>query len=244
MRTSTRTLMTALLAAASLELTVAAVVRAEPDAAPTPVGYHALVDGGDVVATLDNGSFADSGDGQAVLVRNAADVALDSVPLSYSLDGSRHPITRQISADGRSLRLTPDTSHVNLAALEPVASPVENQLAMNDLINSVSIGTSVGSLIGTAIGATVGVGIGFALAGASCVVLSLGCVVAVLPIVALAGGVGGLVGLTLGGAPTTAFALYEYVRTLQSAPGQSKYGDYYRDRQQPAATPTAPATPQ
>ncbi|WP_435590117.1 hypothetical protein [Nocardia sp. bgisy118] len=235
-------MMIALLAAATLELATAAVVHAEPDVAAAPVSYRAVVDGGDIVATLDNGNFADSGDGQAVLVRNAADVALDALPLFYSLDGSRYPILRQISADRRSLRLTPDTSHVDVSTLKPVASPVENQLAMNDLINGVSIGTSIGSLVGTAIGATVGIAVGFALAGASCVALSLVCVVAVLPIMALTGGVGGLVGFALGGAPTTAYALYEYVRTLQAPPGQSKYGEYYRGRQVETA-PVSPETP-
>ncbi|MFE3054480.1 hypothetical protein [Nocardia sp. NPDC059239] len=234
-----RYVLTALMAAASIELATATVVHADPAPAPAPapVHYRAGVDGTDIVATLDQGSFADSGDGHAVTVRDAAAQTLDTIPLSYTLADAAHAIRRQISPDGRTLRLTPDASGIDATALKPVASPVENQLAMNDLINSVSIGTSIGSLVGTVIGATVGIGIGFALAGASCVVLSLGCVVAVLPIVALVGGIGGIAGLAVGGGPTAAYSLYQYVQTLQAAPGTSQYGDYYHNRQQQAPAP-------
>ncbi|MET9492457.1 hypothetical protein [Nocardia sp. NPDC006630] len=230
MRT-TRYVLTALMAAASIELATAAAVHAETGAATTPVGYRVVVDGTDVVATVESGSFADAGDGQAVVLRDSAAASVETVPLFYSLDGSRHPIRHHISDDGRIVRLTPDTTGVDRGALQPVASPMENQLAMNDLINSVSIGTSIGSLIGTVVGAVAGIGVGFALAGASCLVLSLGCVVAVLPIVALTAGVGGIAGLALGGAPTAAYSLFEYVRTLQAPAGTSKYGDYYQGRQ-------------
>ncbi|MET8429584.1 hypothetical protein [Nocardia sp. NPDC004860] len=254
MRTS-RYALTALMAAASIELATATVVHADPTPAPAPapVHYHAGVDGTDIVVTLDQGSFTDSGDGHVVTVRDAAAQTLDSIPLSYTLADAAHAIRHQISPDGRTLRLTPDTSGIDATALEPVtppvenqlamkpvASPVENQLAMNDLINSVSIGTSIGSLVGTVIGATVGIGVGFALAGASCLVLSLGCVVAVLPIVALVGGIGGIAGLAIGGGPTAAYSLYQYVQTLQAPPGTSQYGDYYKNRQQQIPAADAP----
>ncbi|RMI28177.1 hypothetical protein EBN03_31250 [Nocardia stercoris] len=220
------------MAAASIEVATATVVHADTAPAPVPVHYHASVDGTDIVATLDQGSFTDSGDGRAVTVRDAAAQPLDAIPLSYTLADVAHAIRHEISADGRTLRLTPDTSGVEATTLESIASPVENQLAMNDLINSVSIGTSLGSLVGTVIGATAGIGVGFAVAGASCLVLSLGCVVAVLPVVALVGGIGGIAGLAVGGGPIAAYSLYQYMQTLQAPPGTSQYGDYYNNRRQ------------
>ncbi|MFE3257941.1 hypothetical protein ACFXPS_00560 [Nocardia sp. NPDC059091] len=209
-------------AAAGVAVT-AATANAAPEqpASPSPVSYHANLADGGVVVSLDSGTFVETTD--AVRIRDAAGTVLDSLPLVFALDEQRLPIKDQISADGRTLRLTPDTSGLDRAALKPVASPLENQLAMNDLINTVSISTSVGSLIGTTIGAVVGVGVGFALAGASCLVLSLGCVVAVLPIVSLVGGVGGLTGLVVGGGPTTAYAIYQYITALNASPGQSIY---------------------
>ncbi len=217
-----RATLTAAIAATGV-IVSATTAGATPGTAPPPVGYHATLTDGTVITTLDNGTFAPVADQAAIAIRDAAGRVLNSLPLTFVIDGQRVPIDQQISEDGHTLRLTPRADTVDRTALQPVASPLEDQLAMNDLINAVSIGTSIGSLIGTAIGATLGIGVGLAMAGASCVVLSLGCVVAVLPIVTLAGGVGGLAGLVLGGGPTAAYALYQYVTTLRAAPGQSKY---------------------
>ncbi|MFD0359927.1 hypothetical protein ACFQZZ_00470 [Nocardia sp. GCM10030253] len=208
-----RPVVTALLATAAVSL-AAAPATAAPETAPQPVTYLATLADKSVVTTLDHGTFAVTEDRRAVAIRDTAGQMLTALPLTFSIDGQQLPVQQQISTDGRTLTLTPDTNGIRHDAFRPVASPLENQLAMNDLINAVSIGTSVGSLIGTAIGAVVGIGIGFALAGASCVILSLGCVVAVLPVVGLGGAVGGLTGLVLAGGPTAAFALYEYVTTL------------------------------
>lgn len=225
---------TAALVAAGV-LAATATAHAEP-AAPQPVEYHTVLDQQTVVTTLEHGIFAFAAD-KAITIRDLSGTVLDTLPTTVTLNGQQLPLRPAIDADGRTLRLTPDVSEVDRTALQPIASPVENQLAMNDLINSVSIGTSVGSLVGTAIGAVLGIGVGLAVSGAACVVLSLGCVVAVLPIVSLVAAVGGLTGLVLGGGPTVAVALFEYVSTLRAEPGQSKYGEYVGDRsgQTPAA---------
>ncbi|MGW4123408.1 hypothetical protein [Nocardia sp. NPDC004711] len=210
---------------------------APPAAAPTPaVSYSAEPTGDSVTTTLDGGTFALSPDGTSVLIRDVAGQILDELPSAFRLDGQRIGIDQRISADGRSLVSTPDWDAVRHRDIRPVAAPLENQLAMNDLINSVSIGTSIGSLIGTAIGAVVGVGVGFAVAGASCVVLTLGCALVVLPVVTLMGGVGGLVGLAVGGGPTAAAALFDYFTVLRANPGESKYAPYLPNRSQPAAS--------
>ncbi|WP_433567146.1 hypothetical protein ACQP1O_19340 [Nocardia sp. CA-151230] len=215
---------------------------AAPPADSAPVAYHATPTGDSVTTTLDGGTFALSPDGASVLVRDVAGQVLDSLPSAVRVDGRQIGLTQQISGDGRSLVSTPDWEAVRHQEIKPVASPVENQLAMNDLINSVSIGTSIGTMVGTAIGAALGVGVGVAIAGASCLVISLGCVVAVLPIVTLVGGVGGLVGAIVGGGPTAAAAAFDYITVLRSAPGESKYGQYARDRGA-VPTPTPDAAP-
>ncbi|MGK8557308.1 hypothetical protein [Nocardia gipuzkoensis] len=222
------TVITALLTTATV-CTAAVPAGAAPET-PPPVTYHATLADTSVVTTLDHGAFAVTDDQRSVTIRDTAGQLLTTLPLIFTIDGRPHPVRQRISADGHTLTLTPDTSGIHREALQPVASPLENQLAMNDLINAASIGMSVGSLIGTAIGAVVGIGIGFALAGASCVILSLGCVVAVLPIVSLVGAVGGLTGLILAGGPTTAYALYEYVTTLNTPPGHSKYAEYLQGK--------------
>ncbi|MFD6354237.1 hypothetical protein [Nocardia tengchongensis] len=224
-------------AAASVVITASTANAApEPSVAPQ-VSYQATLAEGTIVVGLEHGTFARTEGTDSVRIRDTAGTVLDTLPLAYEIDDQKLPIREQISDDGRTLRLTPDVTAVNRTALEPVASPLENQLAMNDLINSVSIGTSIGSLIGTAIGATLGIGVGFALAGASCLVLSLGCVVAVLPIVSMVAGVGGMAGLVIAGAPNAAVAIYRYVTTLNAAPGQSEYA---RDLQGKSGVP-APA---
>ncbi|MFJ9368755.1 ammonium transporter [Nocardia sp. NPDC101769] len=219
------TTLTAAVLAASV-VSSAATAAAAPAGAVPAVGYHANLVDGAVVTTLDNGVFTLTGDQRSVDIRDAAGQVLDALPLSFTLDGQHLPLRQQITDDGRTLRLVPDVTGLDRSALKPVASPVENQLAMNDLINAVSLGTSIGSLVGTAVGAVAGIGVGIALAGASCLVLSLGCVVTVLPIVSMVAAAGGLVGLVAGGGPSAAAAAFDYFSTLRAAPGQSKYGQY------------------
>ncbi|MFJ9367636.1 hypothetical protein ACIRRA_24890 [Nocardia sp. NPDC101769] len=211
---------------------------AAPPATAPAVSYSATPTGDSVTTTLDGGTFTLSPDGASVLIRDVAGQLLDSLPTALRLDGHQIAIDQRISPDGRSLVSTPDWDAVRHEDIRPVAAPLENQLAMNDLINSVSIGSSIGSLIGTAIGAVVGVGVGFAIAGASCLVLTLGCALVVLPVVTLVGGVGGLVGLALGGGPTAAAALFDYFSVLRAAPGESKYAPYLPNHGRPAASAT------
>lgn len=210
---------------------VATMGTAAADPAPAAVGYHAAANpSGSVTVELTHGTFAVDPAGASIAVRDNAGQVLDSIPLAYAVGDQRMPIHEQISADATAVTLVPETAGLHPDALTPVASPLENQLAMNDLVNAVSIGTSVGTLIGTAVGATLGIGLGIALAGASCAVLSVACVVAVLPIVSLAGAAGGVAGLVLGGGPGVAIGVYRYVQTITSAPGTSEYAPDLRGR--------------
>ncbi|MFE3000760.1 hypothetical protein ACFXG4_37905 [Nocardia sp. NPDC059246] len=224
----------AVAAAAVAAPSSAAPAPAQPDAvaAALAAGYRATTDGGSMVATITDGSFTIDDTTHVVALRDTHGAVKDTVPLAFAVDGQQFSIDARISADGRSLRMTPQVPP-GVPSATAVASPLENQLAMNDLINSVSFGLSAGSLIGTVIGAVIGVGAGLAVSGASCVVLSIGCVLAVVPIVTLLGGVGGLAGLVLGGAPGLAAGLWNYYTTMQAAPGHSKYADQLPGFNQP-----------
>ncbi|MQY20972.1 hypothetical protein [Nocardia macrotermitis] len=217
-----------------------AIAQAEPAPSTPAVAYRAALVDKSVVTTLENGTFTTGATAASVVVRNSAGHIVQTVPLTYSIDGQHLPLQQQISDNGRKLTITPDASGLNRSALRPVASPLENQLAMNDLINALSISTSIGTLVGTAVGAVAGIGIGLVLSAASCVVLSLGCVVAVLPIMSLAAGVGGIAGLIIAGGPTGIAAGFDYVSTLNAPPGGSKYAPQTQGKPGGAPVPGAP----
>jgi hypothetical protein len=210
-----------LIAAAAVAVTT--VIAAGPaNAAPIPIPpahFHAGIDGASVVATTDDGTFTADNTAAVVDLRDARGAVTDTTPMALALDGHRYPITATISADGRTVRLTPHLP----AAVKPVASPLENQLAMNDLINSASFGMSVGTLLGTVVGAVIGIGAGLAVSAAACLVISIGCVLAVVPIVTLLGATGGLAGLLLGGGGGVVAGMWNYYSTMTAAPGHSKY---------------------
>ncbi|MFD4407774.1 hypothetical protein ACFWPH_33945 [Nocardia sp. NPDC058499] len=228
---------------AALAAAFAVAILADPNAgnahAADPVSYHASIVGGSVVTRLDSGAFEVDDTAGMVAIQDSVGERIDALPLNYSVDGQQLALRHEITADGRTLTLTPETAGLDRTALKPVASPLENQLAMNDLINAVSISTSLGTLVGTAVGALAGIGVGLVLSGASCAVLSVGCVVAVLPIVSLTAGVGGIASLIIAGGPVSAAAAFEYVTTLNAPPGATKYADQTRGKPggAPAITP-------
>ncbi|MBU3063471.1 hypothetical protein KO481_18280 [Nocardia sp. NEAU-G5] len=205
---------------AALAACVATATATTAHAAPAPASpvLHYVIDRNahTLTGTIDNGRFALVD--RNLVVRDYAGNDIATVPLDLDIGGVIHAVGQQISDGGRSLRIT-----APVVALKPVASPLEDQLAMNDLINSVNFGMSAGAIAGTAIGALIGTGVGVLVAGATCLVISVACVLAVLPIVALAGGVGGVLGLAAGGAPGVLVGAANYVQTMLAPPGQSKY---------------------
>ncbi|MFE3101117.1 hypothetical protein [Nocardia tengchongensis] len=197
--------------------------------------YQGAIVGDSVVATVGDGKFVQDTDTETISLRDSSGATIDSTPTAYVLDGQRYPIATQISADGHTLRLTPQLpANTGGPAVRPVASPLENQLAMNDLMNSVGFGLSTGTLVGTIVGAVIGVGAGLAIAGASCLVLSIGCVLTVAPLMSMMGAAGGVVGLALGGAPGLLQGLWNYYTTMQAAPGESQYASQLPGLAKPA----------
>ncbi|MGS2809362.1 hypothetical protein [Nocardia sp. MW-W600-9] len=202
---------------AALMAAGAMTVAATPAAADptTPAYYRAGVVDGSVVTTLDDATFTLAADQRSVLAHDLSGQLVLSLPLSFELDGVPHPILQRITDAGRTLVLTPDTG------LRPVASPLENQLALTEFAGNMTKATLVGTLGGFVVGALVGAVIGLG----SCLLVGPGCL-ATTPaaIMAFAAG-GGLIGtLALGGAAMVD-GVWKYVRTLQAAPGESAYAE-------------------
>ncbi|MCX4091090.1 hypothetical protein [Nocardia sp. alder85J] len=231
-----RWIVTAAVAAAALTVVTAgaAQVSASPGADPATgvsapavaeVHYQARIIDGSVVATLTDGAtFVAQPATRTIAILNRAGQVLESVPTSFVIGDRNFPVAGEISADGGTLRLTPQVDGVAAAAAAaPIASPLENQLATNDAINLLSAGLGIGSLVGTILGTVVGAGMGLAVAGATCLVISIGCLLTVFPEVALGATIGGIVGINVAGAASGLGAVWTYVQTMLAAPGQSIY---------------------
>lgn len=214
-------------------------------AAPSSVRLDSKIVDGHVVATLTDGRFtqevqktADDSDVGYIAVRNSDGQVLEQLPSTFTLDGKSFPITTRISADGRALELKPEITKESTSGLQPVASALENQLAANDALNVASAALSIGSIVGTLIGSIIGGGVGLAMAGASCVVIAVGCVLAVIPMLTLGATVGGILGLNVAGAGALVAAGWTYVQTMMAEPGQSVYASQIPGlNQQPQSAP-------
>ncbi|WP_174186030.1 ammonium transporter [Nocardia barduliensis] len=194
-------------------LTVGAgVTHAEPAAAPVPdIGYEARLIGNKIVTTLTAGTFDVRGD--AVDIKDAAGNVAGTLPLAFRQDGLEYPMPHAVRDAGRVLELTvvKDAAQARPAAT-PIASPFENQRAMDAFLAQFSIATAVGGFIGTVIGALVGltgliggpVGIATVLAGA---------------------GIGGVIGTIVVGGPALIIAGIDLISTLAAPPATTKWMD-------------------
>jgi hypothetical protein len=196
-----RTPIAAALLAGAL-LTAAATTATAGPYAPPAVQFR--IDHGTVVATLDHGRFALAG--PVVQIRDENATVTTTLPLAYTLDGQPHAIAQRITGDGHILRLTPTASQLHRAA-----SPLEDQLAANDSTGALATAVTVGAVGGAIVGLVV--------AGASCLVLTVAC----LPLLPLGAGLGGVLGTIGAGAVAGAYAAWNYLSTVASPPGQSRY---------------------
>ncbi|WP_327138925.1 hypothetical protein [Nocardia sp. NBC_01327] len=198
--------------AASAIAVAATPASAEPDATAR---YQATVVDGTVVTTLDNATFTLSGDRMSVVAHDSAAQLVLALPLAFDLDGVVHPIRQQILNAGRTLVLTPDTG------LHPVASPMENQLALTAFAANMTMASLAATVGGFVVGALVGAVVGLG----SCLLVGPGCLgTAPAAILAFAGGGGVAASLLFGGAALVQ-GLWKYVTTLQAAPGESSYAN-------------------
>lgn len=115
------------------------------------VGYVVAPDesGTALVTTLEAGSFRLAADGAAVTVADAAGRALTTLPLGVAAGGTTAPLAAAISADGRTLTLTPEAaSPAGRHLAELVADPGTEARKMHN--------AGIGALIGGGIGAVLG----------------------------------------------------------------------------------------
>ncbi|MGW5112182.1 hypothetical protein [Nocardia sp. NPDC004123] len=176
--------------------------------------FRTEVSQGWAVTTIDAGRFQADQDGAAITVLDAAGQPAARIPLAFALDNRTYEIQPQISADGRTLSLLPD-----IAGAQPIASPLENQLALDDGQSKLGLAMALGPLAGAIGGAVIGV----VVALVSCAVLTIGCLLTGLPIIGVFAGAGGLAGTILGGGAAAAYAVWNYLDTLSKAPGDSRY---------------------
>ncbi|MFE3060775.1 hypothetical protein [Nocardia sp. NPDC059239] len=217
MRISTTAFATAVASLAVVTVSVAAVPAAA-GTGPDPQ-WRASVTPESVISTIEVGGFVLSSDQRSVTVQDGTGRQLADLPLTFELDGREYALGQQISADGHRLTLTPDPAV--RAAAQPVASPLENQLALGELAGKMPTATLAGTVGGTVIGLLVGAVIGFG----SCLVVGPVCLATAPAALAAFAGAGGLAGTLLAGGGTLAGGLWKYLSTLQAAPGESAYAE-------------------
>ncbi|APE37628.1 hypothetical protein BOX37_31005 [Nocardia mangyaensis] len=153
-----------------------------------------------------------------------------TLPMKFSVAGIDVPVKPVVKEDGAVLELTPERpanlpqgTEVNAVAIKPIASPVENQRAMNDFTTQFGLATAIGGFVGTAVGVVIGGAIGVALGAIQCATVVL-CIAAIPTFVALAG-IGGVLGTIAFGAPALGLAGLDLLSTFQAEPGTSKWSD-------------------
>ncbi|WP_280438459.1 hypothetical protein [Nocardia carnea] len=152
-------------------------------------------------------------------VVDAHNQPLTTLPLTYWLNERPFAIKEQIAADGRTLTLTPDLPTTHTAAPHPVASPMEEQLALNELSTQLTRNAGLGGLAGAAVGAAIGAVLGLG----SCLVVGPACLATAPAVIAAFAGAGGVVGTLVAGGAALSDAGWKYIVTLQAPPGQSPY---------------------
>lgn len=198
---------------AALLATGALAATGTATAEPAAPEYRSAAVGATVITELTHARFALAPDRQSVLVQSeSGEGSLLTLPLSFELDGAAHPILHEIADDGRRLLLTPSVA-------QPVASPLENQLALNELASNMSKGPLIGTLAGTVIGALVGAAIGLG----SCLVVGPGCLATAPAAIAAFAAGGGVLGTLVVGGVALTDGVWKYLTTLQAAPGESPF---------------------
>ncbi|MFE4462591.1 hypothetical protein ACFROC_35000, partial [Nocardia tengchongensis] len=174
------TLSVATLTACTVATGTGAAIAEPPAVEPT---VAARVVGDSVLAVLDHALFAATADGQGVEIRTLDGQPVLSLPTGFLMDGTSHPMRYRIMDSGRALTLTPDLG------LKPVASPMEEQLAVNDFaanMTKIPLGSIAGAFLGAAVGAVIGLG--------SCLIVGPACLATAPAAIGTFAGAGGLLG--------------------------------------------------
>ncbi|GAB4588811.1 hypothetical protein [Nocardia sp. IFM 10818] len=200
--------------------------HAEPAAPADPgIKYSLKVVDKTVVAALrgarftlseQEGATPDAPKTQVANIMDASGATVVSMPLDYRIGDVRVPITAVTKHDDTVLEITPAKPEgvqipTQPLAVEPIASPAEDQKALNEFSGKLSVAGQVGALVGGIIGFIVG-----------CVAtIMVGCIPG-----GIAGApAGGIIGGLVAGGPTLVAAGIDLLNTWQAAPGTSKWAD-------------------
>lgn len=234
------TVSTAVFVAAAVAVACGGVGHADPGKpAPKPGGVDFTVKqaGNTVVTTVANGSIETDAKTGSVVIKDLSGTTVDTLPSSYTFDGYRYPVRREIFGDKHTLVLTPVTDRAAATAVtavpvadnttavlqrKPIASDQENAAAQANFMNQVSVATSVGSIVGTIIGAVVGGVVGAVVALASCLAL-LACILVGAPIFITFATIGGIAGTAIAGGGALITAGADYLQTMQAPPGTTHW---------------------
>lgn len=205
-----------------------------------PVNYAVQLVEKTVVATLGGGTFsivekeqepaaaepgvpvaepvAEADKTKVLEIKDKAGDLVASMPLEFTVNGVDVPVASEVKKDGTVVEITPtkpeglDTGTTVLQpVVKPIASPAENQDAMNEFSSNFSVATAIGGFVGTAVGAVIG-----------CVItLPVGCIPGLLT----GAGVGGILGSIAVGGPTLVAAGIELINTLQAPDGTTKWAN-------------------
>ncbi|NKY85635.1 hypothetical protein [Nocardia veterana] len=202
----------------------AGLTTAHADPAPAPdqggIKYSVKLVDKTVVTTLQGGTFRLAQDEKSYAITDSHGATVVSLPTDVRVDEAQIPVKPVVKNNGTVLELTPQqtmtTDHP--VAVRPIASPLENQRAMNEFSTQFGIATAVGGFVGTAIGVVVG-GITGCILGLP--LLAIGCIPA-----AIAGaGIGGILGTIAVGGPALGIAGMDLINTLQAPPGTTKWAE-------------------
>src|SRR3546814_3237672 len=96
------------------------------------------------------------------LLQNSQGATLVSLPLAFNLGDVQFPFDETVSEDGKTLTLKPNLDPASskpkpvAAEFTPVASPDEDQKAIEKFQSQLGLATHIGSLTGTIVGAVIG----------------------------------------------------------------------------------------
>ncbi|WP_194816379.1 hypothetical protein [Nocardia sp. XZ_19_385] len=221
--------------------------HADPAApAPAELKYSVKLVDKTVVAKLLGGTFelstteepaADPADKPKITeianIKDETGALVMSLPMKFDVAGIEIPVKPVVKEDGTVLELLterpanlPANQVANTVNIKSVASPIEDQRAMNNFSTQFGLATAVGGFVGTAVGVVVGGIIGCIL---GLPLLGIGCI----PAAVAGAGIGGILGTVAIGGPALAIAGMDLLETLQAAPGNSKWSDQNMNANQP-----------
>ncbi|MBJ8348680.1 ammonium transporter [Antrihabitans sp. YC2-6] len=193
---------------------------AEPAPEPEAISFESKLVDRTVVTNLVGGTFEVNSDTQSFAVKNSTGDVVFTMPLAFSIDQVAHPFVPAVTNAGKTLSLKPDMDPAKATPfVRNVASPLENQRAINDYLQQFALASAIGGLAGTAVGLAIGCILGVPL---------IATVAGFLGVCAAGAAVGGVVGTIIAGGPTLAVAGVDLINSLNAAPGTTKWN--YPDR--------------